>query len=106
MKLIDADALTEKLKKAIKSGKITRNSGAYCTASFQWWYDWLKRIVMRQPTVDAAPVVHAKWRRFVNGDGEYKYLCCECEKIISYEMGGANYCPNCGAKMDGGNEDG
>lgn len=57
-------------------------------------------------TVDAVPVVHGRWRRFINGDGEYKYLCGVCEKVVTYEMGGSNYCPNCGAKMDGGNEDG
>ena len=58
-----------------------------------------------QPTVDAVEVVHGRWRRFINGDGEYKYLCEVCEKIIHYEMGGSNYCPNCGAKMDGGRKD-
>lgn len=64
----------------------------------------VKAVADAAPTVDAAPVVHGQWRRFINGDGEYKYLCSVCEKMITYEMGGAKYCPDCGAKMDGGND--
>ena len=64
-----------------------------------------KIIVQSCHTVDAVEVVHGRWRRFINGDGEYKYLCSVCGKMVTYEMGGSNYCPNCGAKMDGdGNE--
>lgn len=63
-------------------------------------------MAMQEQSVDAVEVVHGQWRRFINGDGEYKYLCGVCEKMVTYEMGGSNYCPNCGAKMDGGNEDG
>ena len=61
----------------------------------------VRRHIDAAPAVDAVEVVHGRWRRFINGDGEYKYLCGVCEKVVSYEMGGSNYCPNCGAKMDG-----
>ena len=30
---------------------------------------------------------------------------CNCQ-LIGHGASGWNYCPNCGAKMDGGNEDG
>lgn len=53
-------------------------------------------------TVDAAPVVRGKWERCVEDwreqiEGDACSLC-------GFEHYGAryNYCPNCGAKMDGG----
>ena len=55
-------------------------------------------------TVDAAPVVHGEW--VVCGDGEYvPFMCSACGKTTSwYHAQTANYCPNCGAKMDGGDK--
>ena len=55
---------------------------------------------------DVAKVKHGKW--VVCGDGEYvPFICSACGKTTSwYHKQTANYCPNCGAKMDGGNEDG
>ena len=54
------------------------------------------------PTVDAVEVVHAKWEKaHIAG-----YLKCNsCKDAFIYEewlkSGKWNYCPNCGAKMDG-----
>ena len=50
---------------------------------------------------DAAKVVHGEW--VVCGDGEYvPFVCSACGKTTSwYHKQTANYCPNCGAKMDG-----
>jgi rubrerythrin len=56
-----------------------------------------------QPTVDAVEVVHGRWERvkfFANATLHNCSICGHAE-IRTY-----NYCPNCGAKMDGGNEDG
>ena len=59
--------------------------------------DWLDK----EPTVDAVEVVHGEW--VVCGDGEYvPFMCSACGKTTSwYHAQTANYCPNCGAKMDG-----
>ena len=66
----------------------------------------LKRMIENAPTVDAVEVVHGKWqeRRFICMDNEHQlgYRCSECNLTFDVET---NYCPNCGAKMDGGNED-
>lgn len=53
------------------------------------------------PTVDAVEVVCGRW--IVCGDGEYvPFMCSACGKTTSwYHAQTANYCPNCGAKMDG-----
>ena len=52
------------------------------------------------PAADVQPVIHAKWiedyimTKF--------YTCSNCKK---YKYKRYNYCPDCGAKMDGGNGD-
>ena len=47
------------------------------------------------PAADVAPVRHGRWKRYGKNLGE----CSECGEIVSVR---SNYCPNCGAKMDGG----
>lgn len=58
------------------------------------------------PAADVAPVVHGEWKRY-RDKWCCSYVCSVCEKPaiygISYEPRLSNYCPNCGAKMDGGN---
>lgn len=62
------------------------------------------------PTADVAPVVHGKW--IVRFDGPYKRRRCYCSHCGKHNgVGGIAqnqekpYCPNCGAKMDGGDND-
>lgn len=51
------------------------------------------------PAADVAPVVHGRW---VNAGRGIK-ACSNCNHGIKEHMACANhYCPNCGAKMDGG----
>ena len=53
------------------------------------------------PAANVAPVVHGEW------SVKYPLRECGCCGEIYTELGGNdgkswNYCPNCGAKMDGG----
>lgn len=58
--------------------------------------------------VEYAPVAHGRWVGTADGyaDGELVYDMWECSEC-GYDADGAdekpdwNYCPNCGAKMDG-----
>ena len=52
------------------------------------------------PAADVATVVHG--RKIEDGDIGCFWLCSLCGECLPY---GANYCPNCGAKMDGGDGD-
>ena len=54
------------------------------------------------PTVDAVEVVHGKWEAYCGG----LLKCTACGYEYTDYLECQNYCPNCGAKMDGGNEDG
>lgn len=60
--------------------------------------------------VDAAPVVHGEWIEKEDwGVDDYYYTCSACgEDFVTIDGTPSenlwNYCPNCGAKMDGGND--
>lgn len=60
-----------------------------------------------QATADVAPVVHGHW--IDNGAGGYKwaFVCSRCGYVDGHPFDDRhNFCPNCGAKMDGGAENG
>ena len=50
---------------------------------------------------DVAPVVHGRWL-CVDTDTEHFFLCNRCKKKEFWE---SNYCPNCGCRMDGGDDE-
>ena len=54
-------------------------------------------VIEDAPVADVAPVVHGRW---IMHDDEFG-LTCECSACHIETMGDGNYCPNCGAKMDG-----
>lgn len=57
---------------------------------------------------DSAPVVHGRWEQDADGD----WYCTNCNEVVAICESGRErtyrkpYCPNCGAKMDGGACDG
>ena len=60
-------------------------------------------IVEDSPTVDAVEVVHGRWEPRKDAIG---FVCCsvchDCNIYGDWADGKKwNYCPNCGAKMDG-----
>ncbi len=67
-------------------------NGVRCRAC---WVDDMMGEVDDAPAADVAPVVHG--RKIEDGDIGCFWLCSLCGECLPY---GANYCPNCGAKMD------
>ena len=63
-------------------------------------------IVASPPAADVAPVVHGRWERDADGD----WYCTNCDEVVAICESGRErtyrkpYCPNRGAKMDGGAE--
>ena len=51
---------------------------------------------------DVAPVRHGRWEEASDGDGIVCPFCRTDFCTIIYDTEYFNYCPNCGAKMDGG----
>lgn len=58
-------------------------------------------IVAAIPAADVAPVVHGKW----GDNGIAGSMLVKCS-VCGFDCGANSfsYCPNCGARMDGGNE--
>lgn len=83
MRLIDADGLIEK------------RWDVDCRVGYVQVVD--VGDIKNAPTVDAYPVIHARWK----GPDEPPYIkgavCTNCGGL-AFEMG--NFCGNCGAKMD------
>lgn len=59
----------------------------------------LKTAIRRLPSADVAPVRHGRWEK--NDD----YTCSLCGYRMVIGDGAYNYCPNCGAVMDGENNE-
>lgn len=79
--------------------EIGGESGIYADA-----YNDLAEDFYSIPAADVAPVVHARWVSFLDGDHimpERYYRCSRCGRVESRRQ---PYC-HCGAKMDGGDND-
>lgn len=65
------------------------------------WNDAIN-VIDRAPTVDAEPVRHGEWIHDINN----LYGCSECFNRETMSLKRLKpYCPNCGARMDGGKQD-
>lgn len=81
----------------------------YFCCEFQYWDDWMdvdEDSKLCGHLIEVAPVVHAHWIDRPSGRyGQRQSWCSNCDKPSG--IGGIEsnrhkqYCPNCGAKMDG-----
>ena len=74
-----------------------------------------RRAIERILAADVAPVVHGRWELEYETYGKMRCSVCKKEALIKKVISDigvitiyvdSNYCPNCGAKMDGGIENG
>lgn len=72
---------------------------------------YVESIIKEQPAADVEPVRHGRW---IWHEEAFEYECPDCHCRFDYDktyelfdhgFQFANYCPYCGAKMDGGVED-
>ena len=56
----------------------------------------VRKALQMTPTADVQEVRHGKWEKCKECCCEYRCSVCEYELCRT-----TNYCPNCGAKMDG-----
>ena len=68
------------------------------------------RMIEDAPAADVAPVVHGRWDdsgRYTFPGGSTAVRCTNCGCALTeseYHLNNWNYCPVCGAKMDGGDD--
>ena len=105
-RLIDADKLMDEINQQRRASKTNFPKQSYVVGD-------VLNSILNAPTVDAVEVVHGWWKGYVHSalvrwkDGEpvwadrNVYRCSRCDfgTIAKH-----NYCPNCGAKMDGGKD--
>lgn len=95
---------SEECQKAFE--EIGGESGIYADA-----YNDLAEDFYSIPAADVAPVVHGQWDdsgRYTFPGGGTAVRCTECGcalTVSEYHLNNWNYCPVCGAKMDGGDSD-
>ena len=93
-RLIDANALIEQIRLMANRTSLGEISPSSISGSE------VCHLILTAPTVDAVEVVHARWEYIpiIDSLGRYR-----CERCFHYVDAGTdrNYCPNCGAKMDG-----
>lgn len=63
------------------------------------------KVLDEMPAADVAPVRHGCWVK-EKSDVLIHWHCSVCEKCYFLEEPNADYCPHCGAKMDGGDLNG
>ena len=95
---IERETLMRRIKE-IHCAECDSYHGVRCRAC---WVDDTFDYIDSEPAADVAPVVHGRWEWI----GPYRYnddgmigtcsVCKERLRLFAY-----NYCPNCGAKMDG-----
>ena len=98
-KYIDREALIEWLKR-ISLIDLSDGRGL-CRVIME---DDFKKAIKKMPKgiiADVAPVAHGRW---IASHDEF-CACSICKYPVYVAWNQTNYCPNCGAKMDGGVDD-
>ena len=102
---IDANAEVKRLKndyceECTKKG----NYGIFGVACTPCWVKDAVEEFENAPTIKAEPVRHGRWIKQASD----MFDCSECGEsiywIFSAKKCSYGYCPNCGVKMDGGDE--
>ena len=116
-KYIEREAISEEIRKYYYKNPPNFSYGE----GFDRGLDRAQRAILDAPAADVAPVVHGRW---VFGKdlpyswgqipkNKYHLYCSEClEQAFNRSEDNdpdfdvdTSYCPNCGAKMDGGGND-
>lgn len=109
---IDKEQVQTELMMSAERYTIAHESGGFGTVE---WSDNLipvskaMEIIRNMPSIEDVPVVHGRWDK---GTDSCWHICEECGAEVDISMGTGvwvegvelhelNYCPNCGARMDG-----
>lgn len=85
--------MAEYIEREIALDIVKRTSGDYAAAFAE---------IAHHPAADVEPVRHGRWIEYQTPH----IICCSCCDWGTGLNGKTDFCPNCGAKMDGGQDDG
>ena len=97
---IEREAISEEIRKYYYKNPPNFSYGE----GFDRGLDRAQRAILDAPAADVAPVRHGEWE-IVVGSNRKEYMVCTCCRVSQDLTGVFTYCPNCGAKMDGGDSD-
>ena len=109
MRLIDANNVRDLFDAEFKETRKLILAGETHLDNLAEGFTEADRVIRQMPTVDAEVVMHGRWDdsgRYTFSDGSVAVRCSECGCALTeseYAMNNWNFCPVCGAKMDGGN---
>ena len=96
--------MAEYIVKETLQAKLNRKKAEPANKRYtEGWNDailMVKSMIHSEKAADVAPVVHGLWGNYEPYSDGYRCSCC---KLVHRTC--TTYCPNCGAKMDGGNDD-
>ncbi|MBQ9168892.1 MAG: hypothetical protein IJX67_10880 [Oscillospiraceae bacterium] len=90
--------------------KVLNSEAVFCVKNFKdgeaRGWNGAYRSIRELPAADVVPVVHGTWEERDDGWGGTYYHCSACGEDWCIIEGTPdenywNFCPNCGAKMDG-----
>ena len=96
--------MNEYISKEALQDKLNRKKAGPATKRYtEGWNDailMVKSMIHSEKAADVAPVRHGKWEVYLGGK---ELMCSSCKTTFwdEEQVGGSNYCPNCGAIMDG-----
>ena len=96
---IEREAISEEIRKYYYKNPPNSSYGE----GFDRGLDRAQRAILDAPAADVAPVVHGRW---VSVPHKLARVCSVCNRDEPYKFADIDadvydYCPNCGAKMDG-----
>lgn len=103
--------MDEYISKETLQAKLNRKKAGTANKRYtEGWNDavlMVKSMIHGEKASDVAPVRHGRWI-YIGKNGEYECSVChgidtDCSDYYSsHVVSEQDYCPNCGAKMDGG----
>ena len=104
MRLIDADALKELFDERLDGAHIQvaiRRTGKTLWSGIHAGVNWSRNMIIEAPTIDPESLrPKGRWEEYCNFWRKCSICGCTWHEqwVMSKQL---NYCPNCGAKMEG-----